>query len=388
MTIGTDQGAANHGPAPTANPTNTEGTCAVCLTVFQPPDPHDPTFNWPRCGHPLHLSCAANLRAHNASPPCPSYHQCWVATLDEELQTRCSRHGLLIPDPSPIQPPNHPGHQPPPRPAETTILCCHRLILTDPHPRCAHRRCVERTPRPANGMVAHLQLVRRHMASRMDVHQVRQQHHPSPPLAARCPAPAHLSTTRAVPVGCRLSPGGARMGVFAPPAPLAMPPGTTSASSSPQYPPTPVGPGTTGQPRMGRDTFPLVSTRPTNPAPRGHQQLALRPFAPGGNPSARAHHGRNLGHTPGRTQWLELRVATTAPSSPDPLEAPAPRAHQPATHHPGSRAALSSTRGQPPSPAPEAATNCQTTPSSILLGLSTCLCNQAVISYDVALPRF
>ena len=92
-------------------------------------------------------------------------------------------------------------------------------------------------------MVAHLQLVRRHMASRMDVPQVRQQHDSSPPLAARCPAPAHLSTTRAAPVGCRLSPGGAKMSVFAPPASLAMPPGTTSASSSPQYPPTPVGPG-------------------------------------------------------------------------------------------------------------------------------------------------
>lgn len=318
MTIGTDQGAANHGPAPTANPTNTEGTCAVCLTVFQPPDPHDPTFNWPCCGHPLHFSCAANLRAHNASPTCPSCRQCWVATLDEELQTRCSRHGLLIPDPSSIQPPNHPGPQPPPRPTETTILCCHRLILTDPHLRCAHRRCVERTPRQANGMVAHLQLVRRHMASRMDVPQVRLQ--PTPCCKMSRPRPSVHNTGRPAPVGCRLSPGGARMGVFAPPAPLAMPPGTTSASSSPQYPPTPVGPGTTGQPRMGRDTFPLVSTRPTNPAPRGHQQLALRPFAPGGNPSARAHHGRNLGHTPGRTQWLERRVATSAPSSPDPLQ--------------------------------------------------------------------
>ena len=38
-----------------------------------------------------------------------------------------------------------------------------------------------------------------------------------------------------------------------------------------------------------------------------------------------AHHGRNLGHTPGRRQWLERRVTTTAPRA-----APIPWQH---LHH-------------------------------------------------------
>ena len=126
-------------------------------------------------------------------------------------------------------------------------------------------------------MVAHLQLVRRHMASRMDVPQVRLQ--PAPCCKMSRPRPSVHNTGRAG--WLSTFPGRSEDGRVC----------ATSTSC-----------------HATRNNFgfqqPPVSTNTSRTW----------------NPSARAHHGRNLGHTPGRTQWLERRVATSAPSSPDPLQ--------------------------------------------------------------------
>lgn len=98
--------------------------CTICLGSAQATT-LEPIFRWPPCGHVFHLTCVANLRAHNPTPTCPACRSPWHTNTETHFQQLCAQHELLLPEPA-----TRAG--PPPSPAGVLPLCCHRVLLLDP----------------------------------------------------------------------------------------------------------------------------------------------------------------------------------------------------------------------------------------------------------------
>ena len=83
--------------------------CSVCLTPVSGTGPrrHRPTA-WPGCGHWLHFSCLARVRARAAPPRCPQCRAPWLTTLHDSLSQRCHQAAL-----NPFQDSEHSEPEPP-----------------------------------------------------------------------------------------------------------------------------------------------------------------------------------------------------------------------------------------------------------------------------------
>lgn len=87
---------------------------------------------WPPCGHVFHLTCVANLRAHNPTPTCPACRSPRHPSTETHFQQLCAQHEILIPEPASHTRPTVTHARPPPSPAGVLPLCCNRVLLLDP----------------------------------------------------------------------------------------------------------------------------------------------------------------------------------------------------------------------------------------------------------------
>ena len=118
---------------------SSEETCPICLTAVRPEATGQSSrFVWPHCQHTLQTGCAAHLIVERLRPPCPTCRHRWDDASDLSAHAQCQHHSVALPAPlATID--TRPPHtsrlqktQPPPAPAHTLPLCCHRLLLVDP----------------------------------------------------------------------------------------------------------------------------------------------------------------------------------------------------------------------------------------------------------------
>ena len=117
-------------------PPSLASTCAVCLEDIElcAPCGGAAPWPWPRCGHTLHLGCAATLRQRVYRPACPTCRAPWDADAEAAITNSCAQLGVR-----PAPPPEAfaevdacPLDEPPAPPPEVVPLCCDRVYLAVP----------------------------------------------------------------------------------------------------------------------------------------------------------------------------------------------------------------------------------------------------------------
>ena len=132
-----------HAPLQPAEAGPADDACPVCLCVVLPCSVGpEARYEWPSCGHSLHLGCVAHLSVNSRAMSCPVCRSGWSVSAQDTFMRQCREQRVSLPQVAPSYSTRSvpsPGSLPPVPPDSVVALCCQHLALVDgSRPESAH----------------------------------------------------------------------------------------------------------------------------------------------------------------------------------------------------------------------------------------------------------